>query len=95
MTYCVYTLASKRNGTLYVGVTNNLMRGVYSHKNNLVKGFTEKYDVHMLVHNESCESAESSFGREKQLKEWHRKCKFRCLDIGAHVRASEWCTTTS
>jgi len=69
MTYYVCILASKRNGTLYVGVTNNLVRRVYEHKNNVVKGFTEKYGVHMLVHYESCESVESAIGREKQLKE--------------------------
>ncbi len=69
MTYYVYVLASKRNGTLYVGVTSNLIRRIYEHKSNLVKGFTEKYDVHMLVHYESCESVESAIGREEQLKE--------------------------
>ncbi len=80
MTYYVYILASKRNGTLYVGVTSNLVRRVYEHKNDLVKGFTEKYGVHMLVHYESCESVESTIRREKQLKEWQRKGKLRLVE---------------
>ena len=80
MTYYLYILASKRNGTLYVGVTNNLVRRVYEHKNNVVKGFTEKYGVHMLVHYESCESVESAIRREKQLKEWQRKWKLRLIE---------------
>jgi len=73
-------LASRRNGTLYVGVTNNLVRRVYEHKNNVVKGFTEKYGVHMLVHYESSESVESAIRREKQLKEWQRKWKLRLIE---------------
>jgi len=49
-TYCVYILASKKNGTLYIGVTNNLTRRAYEHKNDLVEGFTKKYGVHKLVY---------------------------------------------
>lgn len=55
-TYSVYILASKRNGTLYIGVTNNLERRIYEHKNNLVKGFTQKYHVHLLVYVEETSS---------------------------------------
>ncbi len=77
MTYFVYILASRRNGTLYVGVTNNLIKRVDEHKSDLIRGFTERYGVHMLVHYESCDSVESALRREKQLKEWQRKWKLR------------------
>ncbi len=80
MTYYVYILASRRNGTLYVGVTNDLSRRVFEHRNNLVKGFTEKYGVHTLVHYEDCESIESAILREKQLKEWQRKWKLSLIE---------------
>jgi len=73
--YYVYILASKRNGTLYIGVTNDLLRRVYEHKNDFVKGFTSKYGVHQLVFYEQCESHESAITREKQIKEWQRKWK--------------------
>ena len=63
--YYVYILASKRNGTLYIGITNNLIKRVYEHKNNLVKGFTQKYKVHKLVYYETTESSESAIMREK------------------------------
>ena len=80
MAYYVYVLASGRNGTLYVGVTNDLIRRVYEHKNDLVQGFTEKYGVHTLVNYEECESVESALRREKQLKVWHRKWKLRLIE---------------
>ncbi|MBI4284433.1 MAG: GIY-YIG nuclease family protein [Chloroflexi bacterium] len=76
----VYILASRRNGTLYIGVTNDLIRRVYEHKSDFIKGFTEKYGVHMLVYYEECDSAESAFRREKQLKVWHRKWKIRLIE---------------
>ena len=78
--YWVYILASYRNGTLYIGVTNNLMRRVWEHKNDFIKGFTHKYRVHMLVYYEPCESIESAIIREKQLKVWHRKWKIRLIE---------------
>ena len=78
--YYVYILASKRNGTLYVGVTNNLASRVYEHKNDLINGFTQRYGVHMLVHYEQCDSAESAIVREKQLKFWHRRWKIRLIE---------------
>ncbi|MDT8322182.1 MAG: GIY-YIG nuclease family protein [Xanthomonadales bacterium] len=61
---CVYILASKRNGTLYVGVTSNLVKRVWEHKNNLVEDFTQKYDVHQLVWYEVHEEMESTIARE-------------------------------
>ncbi|MBI2831278.1 MAG: GIY-YIG nuclease family protein [Chloroflexi bacterium] len=79
-TYYVYILASRRNGTLYTGITNNLVRRVWEHKNDFVKGFTEKYKVHTLVYYEQCESVESAIQREKQLKVWHRSWKLRIIE---------------
>ncbi len=73
-------MASKRNGTLYIGVTNNLERRVYEHKNNLVKGFTEKYNVHTLVWYEETSDIESALNREKQLKKWNRKWKLELIE---------------
>ena len=78
--YYVYILASKRNGTLYVGFTNDLLRWVYEHKNNFVKGFTSKYGVRNLVYFEQCESFESALSREKQIKEWKRKWKLELIE---------------
>lgn len=78
--YYVYLLASKRNGTLYIGITNNLIRRVFEHKHNLVEGFTSKYGVHMLVHYEETENIESALQREKQLKKWNRKWKLELIE---------------
>ena len=76
----VYILASKRNGTLYVGVTTNLVKRVWEHKNNLVEGFTKKYGVHQLVWYELYESMESAIMREKRLKEWKRTWKLKLIE---------------
>lgn len=65
----VYILASKRNGTLYVGVTSDLIKRIWEHKNNLVEGFTQRYGVHQLVWYELHEGMESAITREKRLKE--------------------------
>jgi putative endonuclease len=78
--YYVYLLASKRNGTLYVGVTHDLIRRVYEHKNDFVKGFTSKYSVHKLAYFEQCEDYESAVQREKQIKEWKRKWKLELIE---------------
>jgi putative endonuclease len=80
MQYHVYILANERNGTLYIGVTNNLVRRVYEHKNNLVKGFTEKYGLHKLVYFESVEDITSAITREKQLKKWERNWKLSLIE---------------
>ena len=78
--YYIYILASKRNGTLYTGVTNDLMRRVFEHKNDFVKGFTKKYGVHTLVYFEQCDDYDSSLQREKQIKEWRRKWKLELIE---------------
>jgi putative endonuclease len=73
-------MASKRNGTLYIGVTNDLVRRVYEHKNKLVKEFTAKYNVNQLVYFESTPEIESAILREKQLKKWKRKWKLELIE---------------
>jgi putative endonuclease len=76
----VYILASKRNGTLYIGVTSDLVKRGWEHKNNMVEGFTKRYGVHQLVWYEVHESMESAIEREKQLKEWKRKWKLELIE---------------
>ena len=78
--YFVYILASKRNGTLYVGVTNNLNKRVWQHKSGLVDGFTKKYSVGMLVYYERFGSIDSAIVREKRLKKWNRKWKLELIE---------------
>lgn len=78
--YFVYILAGKRNGTLYIGVTNNLVRRIYEHKNNLLPGFTSKYGVHNLVYYEQTEDVNPALNREKQLKKWHRQWKINLIE---------------
>jgi putative endonuclease len=73
-------MASKRNGTLYIGVTNNLERRVQEHKNNITKGFTEKYSVHTLVWYETTNTIESAITKEKQLKKWKRSWKIKMIE---------------
>ncbi|MDP2834707.1 MAG: GIY-YIG nuclease family protein [Pseudomonadota bacterium] len=77
---CVYLLASQRNGTLYVGVTSDLIKRVYEHKNNLADGFTQKYGVHTLVWFEQHETMESAITREKQIKKWNRDWKLQLIE---------------
>ena len=79
---CVYILASRRNGTLYIGVTANLVRRVWEHKHHLVEGFTRRYRVDMLVWYEPHETMTSAIAREKALKEWHRARKIRLIEAG-------------
>jgi putative endonuclease len=76
----VYILASQRNGTLYTGVTSNLVKRVWEHKNDLVEGFTHKYKVHMLVYYELHESMEAAITREKQIKAGSRQKKLRLIE---------------
>jgi putative endonuclease len=76
----VYILASQRNGTLYVGVTSDLVKRIWEHKNNLVEGFTKRYGIHQLVWYETHENTESAIKREKQIKEWKRKWKLELIE---------------
>ncbi|MEJ2452031.1 MAG: GIY-YIG nuclease family protein [Gammaproteobacteria bacterium] len=76
---CVYMMASKRNGTLYVGVTSNLVKRVWEHKNHLVEGFTRKYGVTTLVWFEAHETMESAIQREKAIKNWNRAWKINLI----------------
>jgi putative endonuclease len=78
--YFVYILASRRNGTLYVGVTNDLVRRVYEHKNDFVDGFTKRYGVHLLVYYESTNEVASAIQREKQIKKWNRAWKIELIE---------------
>ena len=78
--FYVYILCSKRNGTLYVGVTSDLIKRVYEHKNNLVIGFTQKYNIHRLVWYEMHESAGPAIKREKQIKKWKRAWKLELIE---------------
>ncbi len=78
----VYILASRRNGTLYVGVTSNLVKRIWEHKNNMANGFTKRYGVHRLVWYELHENMESAIQREKRLKDWKRAWK---LDLIEHI----------
>jgi len=78
--YYVYMLASQGNGTLYIGVTSNLIKRVYEHKNNLVGGFTQKYDVHRLVYFETKDDINSAIRREKQIKKWNRNWKIELIE---------------
>lgn len=80
MNACVYILASKRNGTLYTGVTSNLPKRVYEHKSGVVEGFTKKYHVHLLVWYECTEDINSAITREKQIKAWKRKWKLELIE---------------
>ena len=77
---CVYILASQRNGTLYIGVTSNLIKRVWEHQTNIVEGFTKKYKVHTLVWYEIHETKNSAIQREKTLKKWRRKWKIRLIE---------------
>lgn len=76
----MYILASKRNGTLYVGVTSDLAARVWQHRNDVVEGFTKKYGVHMLVYFELHDDMESAIIREKRLKKWNRAWKLRLIE---------------
>jgi putative endonuclease len=78
--FAVYILASSRNGTLYVGVTSDLVKRAWQHKQGLADGFTKEHQVKLLVWYEMHESAESAISREKQIKKWNRAWKLRLIE---------------
>ena len=78
--YYVYMITNKTNSVLYIGVTNNLIRRVYEHKNKLVDGFSKRYHLYKLVYFEEYSQAEYAIAREKQLKKWIRAKKDRLID---------------
>ena len=77
--FCVYMLASKPNGTLYIGLTSNLVARLWQHRNHVVSGFTDRYNVTRLVWYETCASAQAAIAREKQLTSWRRAWKVQLL----------------
>jgi putative endonuclease len=80
MTYFVYILASKKNGTLYIGVTNDLIKRIHEHKNDLVDGFTKEYQIHTLVYFEEFKDIKEAILREKQMKKWKRFWKIKLIE---------------
>ncbi|MCB1195611.1 GIY-YIG nuclease family protein [bacterium] len=78
--YYVYILASKKHGTLYVGVTNNLLRRIHEHQNDLIEGFTKKYHIHTLVYYEQYDDIECAILREKRIKTWKRQWKVELIE---------------
>ena len=78
--YFVYIMASKRNGTLYVGVTNDIRRRAYEHKHGLVSGFTKEHDVTRLVYYEAHDDVRDAIQHEKRLKEWQRSWKLDLIE---------------
>ncbi len=80
MPYYVYILASRRNGTLYIGSTNDLVRRVYEHRNGLIPGFTSRYGVVRLVHFDMFDEYQYAAQREKRLKKWRRDWKLKLIE---------------
>ena len=78
--FYVYILANKRNGTLYTGVTSNLIKRIWQHKNEFVEGFSKKYNVKKLVYFEVHNNAEGAITREKRIKKWRRAWKLRLIE---------------
>ena len=73
-------MASQRNGTLYIGVTTDLIARVYEHKSDLTDGFTKKYCVHMLVYYKECENIVAAVAKEKRIKKWNRSWKLQLIE---------------
>ena len=85
--FYVYIMASRRNGTLYIGSTRNLIKRVWEHKTKVVSGFTAKYNVHMLVYYEIHQSYIEAARREKRFKNWPRQWKIKLIE----QKNSDWC----
>jgi putative endonuclease len=79
-TYFVYILASGYNGTLYIGITNDIIRSTYEHKEKIYHGFTKKYNLSKLVYIESCDDIQEALSREKCLKKWNRAWKIKLIE---------------
>ena len=79
-TYYIYILASKRNGTLYIGITNDLARRVYEHNSGLIESFTKKYSINKLVYFESTSDVNAAILREKRMKKWKRQWKIELIE---------------
>ncbi len=77
---CIYILANKAHGVLYIGVTSNLIQRIWQHKNHQVDGFSQKYNTHKLVYFEQCSEMNSAIAREKQLKKWNRAWKIQLIE---------------
>ncbi|MFZ4622208.1 MAG: GIY-YIG nuclease family protein [Bacteroidota bacterium] len=86
MAYYVYIISSKKNGTLYIGVTGNLSNRIIQHKESLIPGFTQKYRVNQLMYFEEYTYIQDAISREKQLKKWNREWKIRLIE----KRNPEW-----
>jgi putative endonuclease len=80
MAFYVYMLASKRNGTIYLGMTDDLVKRIWQHRNNLIRGFTQRHGVKTLVWYEQHELRESAFMRERQMKKWNRAWKLEVIE---------------
>ncbi|MCH9852143.1 MAG: GIY-YIG nuclease family protein [Alphaproteobacteria bacterium] len=77
---CLYILASKKNGTLYIGVTGDIVQRIHEHKSGVMEGFTKKYNISLLVYYEQHETIEVAIIREKQLKKWNRQWKIELIE---------------
>ena len=78
--YFLYILASRKNGALYIGVTSNLVKRIFEHKNNLTEGFSKRYNAHNLVYFESHKAVKDAIEREKKLKKWNRQWKIDLIE---------------
>ncbi|MBS0531957.1 MAG: GIY-YIG nuclease family protein [Proteobacteria bacterium] len=95
MSFYVYMMASQRNGTLYIGMTDDLIRRVWQHRSGVVPGFTARYVVKMLVWYEIHESRVEALTRERQLKKWNRDWKLRLIESGNPQWRDLWADITA